>query len=91
MRFTIIVIMRESKNKILLLPSKSQPFGSTSRTLRLSNNARIVVIASLKTRIYTRVMIGVGGICYLIVGIKATNETMIAPIETILLCRSGYS
>lgn len=45
--------------------------------------------ASTKTNISTKVIVEVGGICYLIVGINATNETMIAAMAEILLKISG--
>lgn len=88
-RFTAIVMIREIMKRALVDPSKSQVLGSASRTRMLSNRAKIVVKASLKTKISTRVITGVGGICYLIVGINATNETIMAEIDTILACKSG--
>ncbi len=58
--------------------------------MRLSPKAKIVVADYIKTRNYTNVTFGVGGICYRIVGISATKETIVAEIEAILSLRSGY-
>lgn len=55
--------------------------------IKLSIKARTVVKASTKTSPSITVIWGVGGICSRITGINATNETIKAPILTILLCR----
>lgn len=55
----------------------------------LWKRAIIAVKASTKTKISTKVIVEVGGICSLIVGINATNETMIAAMAEILLNISG--
>jgi ribosomal protein L23 len=49
----------------------------------------MAVKAYENTSISTRVIVEVGGICYLIVGTKATKATIKAAIDAILLKRSG--
>ena len=89
--FTIIVRISESKKNVFSFQTKLYSSGGIESMLRLSRRAKIVVMASINTNPSTTVIVGVGGICSLITGTNATNETMIAAILTILLWRSCSS
>ena len=59
--------------------------------IKLYSKTNIVVRASAKTKTSTTVIVGVGGIWSLMTGTKATMDTIIAAILTILLWRSASS
>ena len=78
--------------KYALLPSKlyGGPFQSNgSLTSILYIKANTVVRLSANTITSNIVYTGVGGICSLIVGIRATKDTNKSETETILSLRSG--
>lgn len=88
----MIVTTMESRKKTLLYQTKVyDSLLSDVSIIKLSIKTNIVVRASANTKTYTTVIVGVGGIWSLITGTKATIDTMIAAILTILLWRSGSS
>ena len=82
----MIVTTMESRKKTLLYQTKVyDSLLSDVSIIKLSIKTNIVVRASANTKTYTTVIVGVGGIWSLITGTKATIDTMIAAILTILL------